>query len=311
MRKFCLAVILPFIFSVVHGEPSKAYLKCQRMLDGVASSHRQDADRLASKFNIRLSSLAAKHATQRSVTGTSPEKMATVVRRILERGHLDEAREENVEGVISSSSTVVAPDDEHFKCRDLDILRFTYEVKLETYEEYLETLMEEVADRYSIEQLEPGDGLVAIAFNSNVEADIVRINRRGSLLGWHTFGPVRPGEYFRVVKMRAGTYNWDEITKRFEWSKRIFVFSKRDSSFTVEAGKLNYAGVFLFEVAAGGYFTSSLNDRQTIVITILDQRYPELLEQYEIVNAIHPDDRFIQYYLQQKSIVNSGTSNEL
>ena len=308
MRWVSLALVALFTCSTVAAEPSKAFLKCERMLAKAAQSHLAKANKLRDRFARRIDALVEKNLSAESATGSPSEAMPEIIRKIVERASLDDAHDVYVRKVIDEQSKLVTADDKDFECSDPDILRMTYELNLKAYGIQLDGVRDAVVERYEIEHLGPEEGLVAIAFNTNVAVDIVRINRRGSLLGSIWFGPVFPGEYFRVVKMRAGEYNWDEITQRLGYAKRLFDLSKRDSRFTIEAGKLNYAGVFLFEVSAGGYYRSSLNDRQTIVLTILDQRYPELLEQYEIANAIHPDDRFIEYYLEQKRLANNGDS---
>ena len=71
-------------------------------------------------------------------------------------------------------------------------------------------------------------------------------------------------------------------------------------TFEVEAGKLNYAGVFIYEMSGFNWASGTLNDRLTVVLTVMEQRFPELLEQYEVANGLFPDDRFVQFYLQEK-----------
>ena len=161
---------------------------------------------------------------------------------------------------------------------------------------YVEDIVEQVAQ--------------SIAFNSTEATNFVRINRLNALGGTIVFGPNRRGEQFRVIRAKAGTYEWEEIEQKFYNSRRTYNLRKFDMQFDVVAGTLNYAGVFLLDVESNGYYRASLNDRLIITLTALEQRYPELIDQYEIANGLHPDDRFTDFYLSEKRLAIVGVANE-
>ena len=280
-------------------EQLTAYENCQRMLTSAGDLHATKSNSLRDNYQRRIDAKLQQHPALR-----------TVIERIVELRHPDEAYGAYVVNAQTSLTTIDRDEAKAFECPERKVISATFEANRDAYEVVLELIEQDIDERLEIEQLGGDEGLLIIAFNTSEYIDLVRINRLGSMLGAISFGPVHGGQYFKVIKAKAGKYSWDEITRRFTNVRYMHDFSDRDYVFTVERGKLNYAGVFLFEILPGGYFRGSLNDRQTIVTTILEQTYPELLNEYEIANGLYPDDRFIESYLSEKSAHQSSTGHD-
>ena len=304
----CSVVLLlsPFAASA---EPSSAYLKCQNMLAEREKVYLEGLDKLKLKYDTRLEKLVKSTVARGSGKGSSDDLHASIGRiKNWHNGH--QAHENFVANGTEFVKRALGDDVPNFYCPSRSSVKNNFKGFLNTFDDLLETIEGEVEKRMDLEGLRDDEGLVIIAYNSEQWATEVRINRRSAIGGNIIFDPIGTGEHFRVYRAKAGTYNWDEITQKFYSMKMLYDLSKLDLGFEVKAGKLNYAGVFMFNVRAGNYYKATLEDRLTITLLVLEQRYPELMKQHEIVNGLVPDDRFTQFYLSEKGLITSWSETD-
>lgn len=282
-----------FYCPTLAAEPSQSFLECEALLAKHAARHRDDANQILHRYqSIRDRSLQRAHETDRT-------NLRPAFRRLEKRALLDDAYKVYVEEAIESMSEIRGDPTAEIECASKRGIRETYEANLNRYEYIVETLGDDVEHRASLESLGSNEGLVVLAWNSNVHGGDVFINRLGSLGGVSIY-PKGAGETFVVLKAKAGEYNWDRLTQKFFNTRRIYEFKDEKLRFRVEPGKLNYTGVLMHEANYAGYFRAKLHDRLTIVLLVLEQRHPELLQKYEVANGLYPDDPFIDYYLSEK-----------
>ena len=175
-------------------------------------------------------------------------------------------------------------------------------MNLRRYENRLEEIEDAVEDRIDIENIAPDEGLVVILFYARGWAQNVSINTLGGIGGRIRFGPVTNGEYFRVVKVKAGTYIWHSIWNK-TWGGRMTAHLKRSEfDFEVEAGRLNFTGAFVYKSDYSMGYSIDVIDRTSVLLSLLENRYKDLLGRVEINNGIHSDNRFIEYYLREKEV---------
>lgn len=292
-----------------HAEPSAEFLECQRMLADKAETHRAKADKLKRKFDASIDKLIQKAVKNSAEPRSSEEVLRESVERIKEWHEFPAKQLAYVDKTIERYLTLPEDRGAATSCPDSYLTSRNYKVYLDGYDEVLDLVEDDVKARTLLEEIRDDEGLLVIAFNST-ELDLrVLLNRKDATGGNIEFRPLRRGQYFRVVRAKAGTYYWDRINQSDYQYKRWFELNRFDLEFEVEAGKLNYAGVFMFE-ASGGRFHAILEDRLVITLAILEHRYPELIAQYEIANGLHPDDRFMDFYLAEKRIVDQGSANE-
>jgi hypothetical protein len=177
---------------------------------------------------------------------------------------------------------------------------------LSGYEKSLQEVEDAIKERLDIERLGPNEGLVVILFYASGYAENVLINRLGAIGGSIGFGPVNDGMYFRVVKANAGNYRWRSIWNH-TWLGRVTAHLKHSNyDFRVEAGKLNYTGAFTYKSELYSRFSTNVIDRTSVVLSLLESRYPELLDRLEINNGINSDSRFIKFYMSEKAAAQNG-----
>jgi hypothetical protein len=76
-------------------------------------------------------------------------------------------------------------------------------------------------------------------------------------------------------------------------------------SFDIEAGKLNYTGLLMYESDNNRYSAKILN-RTSIILAITKQDFPQYLKQFEVVNGIYPNDKYIEFFLNKSKPVAEG-----
>ncbi len=204
---------------------------------------------------------------------------------------IDEAAEE----------VLTIENDDLFRCPHKANVNRGFKRNLERYGDRLDEIENAVEERLDLENIGPNEGLVVILFYASGYAQNVLINRLGAIGGNIHFGPVENREYFRVLKVRAGNYRWHSVWNKHWLGGRTTLYVKHSNlDFTVEAGKLNYTGVFMFSNKVWRRWRADLRDRASVVLSLLEDRYPELLNDVEISNAVDSDDRFIDFYLREK-----------
>ncbi len=298
-----LAVLLLSPLST-QAAPTSEYVKCEKFLTRYADTHTEKAEKLRRHFETKYEKIlqAQKSRTTRGIT--SNEELVKSIKRLRRLRNLDQAHEAYVTNVNKAVFDARFPDGPDFICLPRTAIVDTYKVNFEAYQKVFQLLEQDIEERLELEQFKPDEGLVIVAYNSTEPTNFARLNRRGAIGGNIMFGPVRRGEHFRIMRAKPGTYNWDEIEQKITNGRRYYNLSKMDLDFVVEAGKLNYTGVFLLEYDSG-YFSATLNDRLVITLTALEQRYPEFIDLFPFANGLQPDDRFTEFYLSEKRLADA------
>ena len=282
----------------VVAEPSKESVKCQNMTVKYTSKYLKQAEKATRAHDRAVNKLIAKHIAKQSVSQQPADELTEAIQKLVARYRPDEYKRVLIEEPVEEATTI--EDGKEFRCRTISALNGRFPPNLRRYEDRLEEIESAVRERLEIETLDSDEGLVVISFYAHGFAQDIIINRLGSIGGGIKFGPIINDEYFRVLKVKAGTYEWHQIKNRNFFGRTTLHMKRADLNFTVEAGKLNYTGLFIYRSQWFKGRHANIHDRIAVVLTLLEQRYPELLDDYEISNGLNPDDRFIDFYLQEK-----------
>ena len=156
-----------------------------------------------------------------------------------------------------------------------------------------------------IEALGQNEGYAIIAIYSKGYAEKIVLEGAG-FGNTHTFGPLDYEQHFSVVKLKAGTYHWEKVHRKIGQSlTQTTRFDELDLSFNVEAGKLNYTGLLMFETDNNQSSAKILN-RTSIILSITKQDFPQYLKQFSVVNGIYPNDQYIGFFLNKSKPVQQG-----
>ena len=305
--KFCCQILILIallgLFATCNAaESEKDFAKCEKMLVKYADSTVEKAARAKQKHDKKIINRIAQHADDHADPSIEEVRMGGIINRLIaqydlpqyQRVLIDEAAEE----------VLTLENDEEFRCPHRANANLAFKRNFERYEERLQKIENAVDERLELENIGPNEGLIVILFYSSGLAQNVQINRLGSIVGDIRFGPVENSEYFRVLKVKAGDYRWHSIWNQYWLGGRRTLFVKHSNlDFTVEAGKLNYTGVFMFNSNSWRRWTADVRDRTSVVLSLLESRYPELLSELEFSNAVNSDNRFIDFYFSEKKSV--------
>lgn len=274
--------------------------KCQRETSSLAAEHVEKAEKLLERLDRDRSRLIDKHLESRDVSSAQRASLRSALERVVTERETQAYRKTYIDKVVTDLALVGDPANEHGLCDQIHRLEEYSDDSLRRLRNGFEGFVEATRNRIALEDLDDDEGLVAIAAYSFGIAGEIELNRRGALTGNLTIGPLNNEEFFEVRKLKAGEYNWEKVANRLSNdSIQIFDLSNDDLIFSVQPGVLNYTGVFVFD-QSGLYGRVSLNDRAAIVLTILEQRYPELLERHNVHNGLVETDTFIDFYLAEK-----------
>lgn len=310
MRRFFLIVIaaIPTCASAAV-DASAAYLKCVEMREPIANAHQASAADILRKHDQELDSLISEFLADSQADADKIKYFEQSRQSIRAYHQVDDAEAQLVDGIVESLLNPAGQDDEDFRCpRKGDTKRWSKD-NLKTLSSVLTEVRDDVMDRIGFESMEEGEGLAIIAFYAYGHVSSARINRLGGLTGSFEFEPIGNGEFIHIFKLRAGDYEWDRVRQEL-WFNTTYVFdiARREMRFSVLPGKLNITGVFVYE-ANGNYASTSLSDRPAIVLRMIEQRFPELSDNFEFANGLVPEDKFIDVYLAEKRTFDQETKS--
>ena len=143
-------------------------------------------------------------------------------------------------------------------------------------------------------ELEPGEGLVVVAVDTSVNLASVRVRKGGEFFGAGVMKELERGRSLRLYAVPAGKYTWAQI-KPYTWFYYDLT-DKPEFGFTVEAGKITYAGDLLFRPLTRYEGTIQVSNRGLSAIDWLQKEHPALYRQYPFVFTGHYPDPFPQFY---------------
>ena len=178
---------------------------------------------------------------------------------------------------------------------------------LDGLDELEEAALEALDDRIAIQSVGPKEGLVVLAMYIDGPMMRLTLDKRGSMTGARAFNNLPQGQFFRVIKLPAGEYQWTtmrfrrELTRNYWADSTTYYFDFRDAelAFRVEPGKLNFTGVLMYS-ARGNYAEADIKDRSSIVMRLMENRHPDLLAKYPSFNGAVPDDSYLQFFLDER-----------
>ncbi len=279
-------------------ETEKDFAKCQEMLGKYTSWLEEKANNAQRKHDETLDAMIDRTAREAPDVAMEKEHLHTIANRITDLYELEHYRRALVDEPIAKFANVENTAD--FTCYERNFIKNGVKRILKKYEQVLEEIETAVADRMDIERLGPDEGLVVILMYVEGVAEQVDINRLGAIGGGIRFGPIRNKDFFRVFKVKAGNYRWHSIWYKSWFGRTIAHLRHSETDFTVVAGKLNYSGVFIYKSERAMGYSTKVADRTSVVLSLLESRYPELVDEFAVHNGLTSDNRFIDFYFNEK-----------
>lgn len=184
--------------------------------------------------------------------------------------------------------------DEHYR------LEKALDLSMKKLESQFERLLTFIDTRVGLEEIGKDEGLVVIAAYAYGYAERLQIKSKNWGGDTLDIGPITSEQWFEVVKLSKGEYYWDRIEQIKSGDKYYWDLEKYNLSFSVQPGKINLTGAFVFEDIAGRG-TFDISDRVAIILKILEDNYPLLMDKYDLVNGLVPSDPFPAFFKSQKA----------
>ena len=144
--------------------------------------------------------------------------------------------------------------------------------------------------------LKDGEGYLLVGISMNrIYFESIKLDGGGSLFYAHTFDSddLNEAVNYELIKLPEGRYFWKFIMLA---NNRRYEFGKKEFPMTVEAGRVNYGGLFFGEQLERNRSYFKLLNRATTAIKIAEERYPDLLARYPMRYGAPGDDPFVDYY---------------
>ena len=286
------------LFAVIAATPLHAKTNaCLPMIIAEGKRLSDLADEVEREHKSSLTKLYMRHKVP--TKALSDPSSVPAVGNIMTYYRVGEARADLIERVIASLNATDFSEGSGNRCPTESRVRSAYDSNLATYENLLEEVRNVAENRLDANAMRSGEGLWLAVIKSDSFIQSAKITRRGSLVGSQTLWNIEPGSYVRLVSLKEGVYGWKDLQWGSGPFKRWIDLTGDDKLFEIKRGKLNYAGVLDVRSGGQGYYIE-LRDRLTVVVSLLEERMPDLLEDFEVANGLNPNDQFIDFYIEQR-----------
>lgn len=301
---FLVITVSSLFTHIAFAESDKEFAKCQKMLRNNASWLVEKADKASLAYDRKVADLILRQVADHPEHEQEKARLTLIIDKLVARYEPQEYRRVLIDEAAEEALNV--ENSAEFTCYQQAAVRRSFKSNLERYKNNLDAIEDAIVERLDIESLGPDEGLVVILFYARGYAQNININRLGAIGGSIHFGPVSKGDYFRVLKVKAGSYRWHSIWNK-TWLGRYTAYLKHGKyDFEVEAGKLNLTGAFVYTADFSRRYSINVLDRTSVVLSLLEDRYAELLTEIEIADGLHSDTRFVEFYLREKQAVQDG-----
>ncbi|MEM1262359.1 MAG: hypothetical protein AAGH76_08175 [Pseudomonadota bacterium] len=293
--------IAAFVCALFMADPVSAATKCQRIAIKQIAKFDKQLAKVQARFEERRNRLVDGYLQHIDDTDRR-DALAADLEAVVDGFELDDVLSRSREKKSVLTEFIAA--DEPEACKAGDGSAYIFDRTIEVLGVNHETALEALQDRIDIETVGPNEGLVVLAMYIDGRVMRLTLDKRGSMTGARAFKNVKVGQFFRIIKLPAGEYQWttvrtsEELTRSYFADRTLYYydFRDRDLSFKVEPGKLNFTGVLMY--SGSGY--ADIKDRTSIVMRLVENRYPEFLERYPAVNGLVPGDKYLDFFLSEK-----------
>ena len=154
-------------------------------------------------------------------------------------------------------------------------------------------------DPGEIPVLQPDEGLVVVAVDSDILIRSLRVLKDGKSFGAGMMTDIQAGRSFQLYTADAGDYEWREL--RMVYNLRYDLDDETEFKFKVEPGKITYAGDLLFRAINFWRAEIAVSNRGLAAMDWLELQHPALYEKYPFQYSGHYPDPFPAFYRQARA----------
>lgn len=301
-----ISLLFLFISNLTYSTYTLARSECSEFANELADDYHEEAVELYADFEEDLMNAKKRFLKKRGKE--SEERFEKYVSIEKEISQFDVIKKTIVEDYTLAIRNIEKHGSDKAYCNDESLLERVTDEKLRTFDNFLEKFADDLDQRVGLEDLDDDEGLAVISAYAYGYAETIQLSSTSFLSGKMNIGPLRNSQYFRVLKLKKGTYYWDRVKWNVHNGYRYFDFSDDSLNFKVEPGKINFTGVFIYE-NIGNRAGADISDRSAILLKILEQQYPYIKDKYDWVNAQAPSDPFLQFYRDEKEVIEKETNS--
>ncbi|WP_124748970.1 hypothetical protein [Alteromonas facilis] len=304
MKKILLLLILIGI------SPSLVANSCGEEMYELAVKHREQVDEWLEDFNIAMTSAQTLYESKQA----DPTVSFDMIKEIWVNHFGYKALIDNVTKPFDNIILDFEANPESTEyCTKNPMVERLFKVRLNNFHQALVNTQERIEQRIDLEELSDNEGLAIVAAYAYGTAPKIVIKSPNIFDGNINIGPLVSKEHIEIRKLAKGQYQWDRIELGYTGvglldsnidmvapSTRHYIdFNDWNLFLNVEASKLNFNGIFIFE---GGYSGGSaqIYDRLSYLVKRIEKLYPYLIHRLEWTNSLAPNDPFIQFYYSQR-----------
>ncbi|HET6434133.1 MAG TPA: prolyl oligopeptidase family serine peptidase [Xanthomonadaceae bacterium] len=166
--------------------------------------------------------------------------------------------------------------------------------------------MVRVVDPGEIPRLDPDEGLLLVAVDSNNPLQSIRVKKGGTLFTAGVLRDIKEGRTARLYVVPAGRYAWYDVTPF--WFARYPLKDRAEYHFDVAPGKITYAGDLVVRLT--GWFSARLlvSNRGLSAMDWLEEQHPQLARSKEFVYSGHYPDPFPAFYRKERAASTANTA---
>ncbi|WP_159015612.1 alpha/beta hydrolase family protein [Cognatiluteimonas profundi] len=154
-------------------------------------------------------------------------------------------------------------------------------------------------DPGEIPRLGPNDGLMLVEVDTVVALDSVRVKQDGHFFDAGVLKRIDAGKSAGLYVVPAGSYQWAEINT--SWETRFDPKDDPEYHFTVEPGKITYAGDLVFRPTGVYSADIQVRNRGLRAMDWLETNHPALAQRYAFAYSGHYPDPFPDFYHQERA----------
>lgn len=154
-------------------------------------------------------------------------------------------------------------------------------------------------DPGEIPVLQPGEGLVVVAVDTDVVIRSLRVLKDGKTFGAGVMRDIKAGRSFQLYTADAGLYEWRELL--MVYNLKYELEDDTEFKFKVESGKITYAGDLLFRMISFWRAEIAVSNRGLAAMDWLELKHPALYEKYAFQYSGHYPDPFPEFYRQART----------
>lgn len=280
--------------------PAHASERCANRAMGLAEDFKDDFDDLLESYSEDIDDLKEDYLEK--ISGSTTAEFDIIHQKARDANKIDSGVMPVYDQIYNAIMDSAKKKDDNSHCHKFTRLKNIAKNRTKTVEKLLDKTISDIDQRIDLEDLDSDEGLAFFTVHVGGYAEVITVVSVGHTQPDIELGPFVANQLIELRKVEKGRYAFDKV----EWAgmqgnsviTNYYDFSDEKYEFSISPGVINFTGVFEFNKVNGkGY--SDYSDKTSILIQILQDRYPLIAKKYGWYNSVQPNDPYIDFYRAQ------------